>query len=71
MIKELKWLKQLLTGVNEVQSAIDVLTSKCDAVFAPNDNTVANAMDMVGPACAKAKVPLYVGADSMVQDGGF
>lgn len=60
-----------VTSVNEVQSAIDVLTSKCDAVFAPNDNTVANAMDMVGSACTKAKVPFYVGADSMVQDGGF
>lgn len=69
--KGIEMIETTVTGVNEVQSAIDVLTSKCDAVFAPNDNTVANAMDMVGPACAKAKVPLYVGADSMVQDGGF
>lgn len=60
-----------VTGVNEVQSATDVLTSKCDAVFAPNDNMIASAMDIVGPTCAKAKIPLYVGADSMVQDGGF
>lgn len=60
-----------VTGVNEVQSAIDVLTSKCDAVFAPNDNMIASAMDIVGPTCMKTKVPLYVGADSMVQDGGF
>lgn len=60
-----------VTSVNEVQTAINVLTSKCDAVFAPNDNTVASAMNVVGTACAKAKVPLYVGADSMVQDGGF
>ena len=60
-----------ITAVNEVQSAIDVLASKSDAIFAPNDNMVASAMDMVSTACAKAKVPLYVGADSMVQDGGF
>ena len=32
---------------------------------------VASAMDMVSTACSKAKVPLFVGADSMVQDGGF
>ena len=69
--KGIELIEATVTGVNEVQSAIDVLNSKCDAVFAPNDNTVASAMDMVGPACAKAKVPLYVGADSMVQDGGF
>ncbi len=60
-----------VTGVNEVQSAIDVLNTKCDAVFAPNDNMIASAMNIVGPACSKAKKPLYVGADSMVQDGGF
>lgn len=60
-----------ITAVNEVQSAIDVLASKSDAIFAPNDNMVASAMDMVSTACTKAKVPLYVGADSMVQDGGF
>lgn len=60
-----------ITAVNEVQSAIDVLASKSDAIFAPNDNMVASAMDMVSSACTKAKVPLYVGADSMVQDGGF
>ena len=48
------------------------INQQCDAVFAPNDNTVANAMDMVGPACAKAKVPLYVGADfNKFPDGKF
>ena len=60
-----------VTNVNEIQSAVDVLSSKCDAIFAPNDNTVASAMNVVSSACTKAKVPLYVGADSMVQDGGF
>lgn len=69
--KGIKIEEATVTSVNEVQSAIDVLTSKCDAVFAPNDNTIASAMNVVGSACVKAKVPLYVGADSMVQDGGF
>lgn len=69
--KNIELVEATVTSVNEVQTAINVLTSKCDAVFAPNDNTVASAMNVVGSACAKAKVPLYVGADSMVQDGGF
>ena len=60
-----------ITSVNEVQSAIQVLNTKCDAVFAPNDNTVASAINIVGSACAKTNIPLYVGADSMVVDGGF
>lgn len=69
--KGIEIVEATISSVNEVQSAIDVLTSKCDAIFAPNDNTVAKAMNVVGTACAKAKKPLYVGADSMVQDGGF
>lgn len=69
--KGIKLVEATVTGVNEVQSAINVLTSQCDAIFAPNDNTIASAMNVVGTACTKAKVPLYVGADSMVQDGGF
>lgn len=60
-----------ITSLNEAQSAIDVLTQKCDAIFSPNDNTVASAMNVVATACKKAKIPFYVGADSMVQDGGF
>lgn len=69
--KGIEIIEATISSVNEVQSAIDVLTSKCDAIFAPNDNTVAKAMNVVGSACTKAKKPLYVGADSMVQDGGF
>jgi ABC-type uncharacterized transport system, periplasmic component len=69
--KNLKIEEVTITNVNEIQSAVDVLSHKCDAIFTPNDNTVANAMNVLSPACIKAKVPLYVGADSMVQDGGF
>ena len=69
--KNIEMVEATVTGVNEIQSAIDVLSAKCDAIFAPNDNTVASAMNVVGSACTKAKIPLYVGADSMVQDGGF
>lgn len=68
---DIEIVEATVTNVNEVQSAIDVLASQCDAVFAPNDNTVASAMNVVGNACVKAGIPLYVGADSMVQDGGF
>ena len=60
-----------VTKVSEVQSAMSVLASKCDAVFTPNDNTVASAMSIASKAANQAKVPYYVGADSMVKDGGF
>ena len=41
MVFEIK--EATITNVNEVQSAIDVLATQCDAVFAPNDNTIASA----------------------------
>lgn len=58
-------------NISEIRSAISVLTDKCDAIFAPNDNTVASSMAPLVEASIKNKVPVYTGADSMVSDGGF
>ncbi|MEF9920802.1 MAG: ABC transporter substrate-binding protein [Erysipelotrichaceae bacterium] len=60
-----------ITSSGEVKQAADILVSKCDAIFAPNDNTIATAMPSLAKVCKDALVPLYTGADSMVQDGGF
>lgn len=67
----LEIVESTITSVNEAQTAADVLCTKVDAIFSPTDNTVASAMATVGARCAKAGTPMYVGADSMVQDGGF
>ena len=45
--------------------------TKTDAIFVPNDNTVASAMSALANEANKAKIPVFVGADSMVMDGGF
>lgn len=60
-----------VTSISDVQTNAQVLVGKVDAIFAPNDNTVASAMSALASEANKAKVPVYVGADSMVQDGGF
>lgn len=64
-------IESAATNTSEVQEAAQTLASKCDAVFSPNDNTIAGAMGTVTQVMNEAKVPMYVGADSMVQDGGF
>ncbi|MGN1390953.1 MAG: ABC transporter substrate binding protein, partial [Sharpea porci] len=69
--KGIKSEEATVASVNEVQSAVNALASKCDAIFSPNDNTVASAMSVAGATAAKAKIPYYVGADSMVKDGGL
>ena len=40
-------------------------------IFVSNDNTVAEAMPILTSEAIKAKKPIYVGADSMVMDGGL
>jgi ABC-type uncharacterized transport system, periplasmic component len=60
-----------ITNSSEVQQAITSLVGKADAIFSPIDNTVASAMPLVAQVADKAKIPVYVGADSMVKDGGL
>ncbi|MEG2597684.1 MAG: ABC transporter substrate-binding protein, partial [Oscillospiraceae bacterium] len=67
----LQFEEAVATNSSEVQQAAQVLCEKSDAIFAPNDNTIAPAMNVLAAAAKKAKVPVYVGADSMVADGGF
>jgi putative ABC transport system substrate-binding protein len=68
---EIELITTTVANTNEVQAAAQSLCSKVDAIFAPNDNTVATAMPALADAAIKAKVPVYTGADSMVNDGGF
>lgn len=60
-----------VTGSSEVQQAANSLVGKVDAIFIPNDNTVATAMPSVSQIAIKAKLPVYVTADSLVRDGGL
>ena len=55
----------------DVQQAVNSLVNKVDAIFSPIDNTVASAMSVVADTANGAKIPVYVGADSMVKDGGL
>ncbi|HOA35404.1 MAG TPA: ABC transporter substrate-binding protein [Bacillota bacterium] len=64
-------IEATVTNTSEVQQAVQSLVGKVDAIFSPTDNTVASAMPVVAQVTRKAKIPVYVGADSMVQDGGL
>lgn len=55
----------------EVTSAAQSLVGKVDAIFSPIDNTVAFAMPNLAQICIENKLPAYVAADSMVNDGGL
>lgn len=56
---------------SEVTTAAQSLLGKVDAIFCPIDNTVAYAMPNLSQIAIEAKLPVYVAADSMVNDGGL
>jgi len=60
-----------VTSSSEVQQSATFLAGKCDAVFSPIDNTVASTMPIAAKTFNEAGIPFYVGADSMVNDGGL
>lgn len=68
---KLELIQGAFTSTSEIQSATQMLLDKVDVVFTPNDNSVASAMDIVSNLAIEAKKPLFVGADSMVKDGGL
>ena len=60
-----------VTTIGDVQTATTTLIDKVDAIFVPIDNTIASAMPAVAEIAGKAKIPVYVSADTMVLDGGL
>lgn len=64
---------QLMTisEVSELQQAAQSLAQEVDAIYVPIDNTIAQAMPVLAQVGIDFQIPIYPGADSMVQDGGF
>lgn len=60
-----------ITNASELQQAAQSLVGQCDAFYTTIDNVVASAMPVLAEVGKAAKMPVYVGADSMVLDGGF
>lgn len=67
----LSYKEATVTGTADVQQAAASLVGSVDAFFTPNDNTVASAMAVYLQVANEAGLPIYVGADSMVIDGGL
>ena len=69
--KGIPYTEGAVTTSADVQSSARNLLERCDAVFAPIDNTVASAMAVLADEAIQAKKPVYVAADSLVADGGL
>lgn len=60
-----------ITNTSELAQAASALASKVDAIYTPIDNSIASAMPVLAEVGKSAGIPVYVGADSMVVDGGY
>lgn len=60
-----------ITNTSELQQAAYSLANKVDAIYTPIDNTIASAMTVLSEVGRESKIPVYVGADSMVMDGAY
>ncbi len=63
--------KRTISAAAEMREIAEAISSRVDAIFVSDDNTVASAMSALSDVTKKNKIPCYVGADSMVKDGGM
>ena len=60
-----------VTTVNEINQNLNSAIGSIDALYAPTDNTVASAYDLVGNICVNKKVPILCGEEAGVSKGGL
>ena len=56
---------------NEIKTTMSVMTGQVDAVFVPQDNTIASAFTTVVNEANSAKIPVYSSVDTMVKQGSI
>ncbi|HEL1074358.1 TPA: peptide ABC transporter substrate-binding protein [Streptococcus equi subsp. zooepidemicus] len=67
----LEVLAYAVPSTNEVTTTMSVMTEKVDAVFIPQDNTIASAFSAVVAASNAAQLPVYSSVDTMVEQGSL
>ncbi|WP_099204029.1 ABC transporter substrate-binding protein [Scatolibacter rhodanostii] len=68
----LKAVPASVSNANEVQSVVqNVLAGKVQAIYAPTDNTIANAMPTVSAIAGEYNLPIIAGEEGMVSKGGL
>ncbi|MGT2754179.1 tryptophan ABC transporter substrate-binding protein [Streptococcus ovis] len=58
-------------STNEIKTTMNVMAGKVDAIFVPQDNTIASAFTTVINEASAAKIPVYSSVDTMVKEGSI
>lgn len=59
-----------VTSTNDIAQVTEQLASDVEAVWLPNDNTMASSMETIIPVCDAKGVPVFPSVDAMVAAGG-
>lgn len=60
-----------VSNTNEIQQVVQSLVSKVDAIYVPTDNMIASGMSTVSMVATEAKIPVIVGEEGPVKNGGL
>ncbi|MCI6574023.1 MAG: ABC transporter substrate-binding protein [Actinomycetaceae bacterium] len=58
-----------ITSTNDLKQVAEQLATEVDAIYLPQDNTIASSLDTLVPTTTAHKVGLYPTVDAMVQSG--
>ena len=60
-----------VSSSNEIQTVVESMIGKVDAIYAPTDNTIAAGMATVASVATDNKIPIICGEENMVNEGGL
>ncbi|MEA4971786.1 MAG: ABC transporter substrate-binding protein [Candidatus Metalachnospira sp.] len=60
-----------VSNSNEIQTVVESMVGKVDAIYAPTDNTIANGMATVSMVATDNNLPIICGESGMVDAGGL
>ncbi|MDY3230732.1 MAG: ABC transporter substrate-binding protein [Clostridiaceae bacterium] len=60
-----------VSSSNEIQTVVQAMAGKVDAIYAPTDNTIAAGMSTVSMVANKNNLPVICGEAGMVENGGL
>lgn len=64
-------VESTITSTNDLASIAEQLAGQVDAIWVPNDNTIASAMDTLIQVTDSYNIPVIPVVDAMVADGGL
>ena len=67
----LSYIEFTVSNSNEVQQVVQSMVGKADAIYAPTDNMIANAMATVAMVATENHIPIIGGEDGMVKNGAL